>query len=528
MTENENITGEDSLTVSDAVEQSQAFLSDDDISFDSAEEDDGKYDDIVARYEAGDEDECTDVSVEKVRESICVLPKLKDATLPSIAVKEEHAPVEFLVHPELLLNEEHDPKLFAHLADLHLAPRSGTIPNQDPYTGRLVRDMDMSAALHAAVDDILEQRPLPSACVVAGDIFDTWQASQDAIIDAAREFQRLRLAGIEVVAIAGNHDTPTQKKKTPAYIVLKHEFEDMAQDEKAHFAYNEIEHVKVGDVEYVLLPHNAAEHGGFTEEDFKPRLGAEKSVLVVHGVAAGDPSLAQQDEMKEIPIAKWLLDMPWDYIAFGHYHKPGWIPGYKGRAAYCGSLENTVISGPDVSSIRGPVYIDLSKSGEDMLVMHPQKIRRIMQLETLDFEGHDVDAEELDRLISQLILDSNVKGAIVTHTVKGIPRSVIRTMKRRSFQGVEPEVLHIKTVIEALTEVPVAMAVNEETGEPEPIVDPDTGEAVQVDVDGAQNFKPLAQEVATAINELVASGTIRETRKDNVTKILTSVFETKK
>ena len=176
MTKDENITGEGSLAASDTVERSQALLSDDDFSFDSAEEEDGKYDDIVERYEAEGESACADVTVEEVRPSICVLPKLKDATLPSIAIKEEHAPVEFLAHPELLLNEEHDPKLFAHLADLHLAPRSGTIPNQDPYTGRLVRDMDMSAALHAAVDDILEQRPLPSACVVAGDIFDTSKA----------------------------------------------------------------------------------------------------------------------------------------------------------------------------------------------------------------------------------------------------------------------------------------------------------------------------------------------------------------
>lgn len=423
---------------------------------------------------------------------------------------------------------EHDPMLFAHLADLHLAPRSSTIVKRDAGTGRLVRDLDMTDALHLAIDDILAQDPLPSACVIAGDIFDTFRGSQDAIIDAAKELKRLRQADIAVVAIAGNHDTPTQKQKTPAYVVLAHEFSDIAEDEGAHFAYNDIEHVKVGDVEYVLLPHNAACAGGFTEDDFAPRLGAEKSVLVVHGVAAGDPSLAQMDEMKEIPIAKWILDMGWDYVAFGHYHKPGWIPGYKGRAAYCGSLENTVISGPDVCHTRGPVYIDVSKDGADKLVMHPQHIRPIINLPDIDLTGRDVNAEELDREIAEIILDADVDGCIVRNVVKNIPRSVYKTLKRRSFQAVNPEMLFIDTKFEFLSEVPQAVKLNvdEQTGE---IAEESAADEVAqpVEVYADKTFKPLPIELSEALDDLIAKGTVRESRRANVMAILNDVFESK-
>lgn len=427
--------------------------------------------------------------------------------------------------PKLLKDAVHDPLLFAHLADIHLSPRCGTVTKTDPDTGRLVRDLDASWALHRAVDDILFQDPLPSAVVIAGDIFDTYQASQDAIIDAAREFQRLRLAGISVVSIAGNHDTPTQKKKTPAYLVLRHEFEDIALDAGATFAYSEIEHVKAGDIEYVLLPHNACEKGGFTEKDLEPRLGASKSVLVVHGVAAGDPSLKQMDEMKEIPISKWILDMPWDYVAFGHYHKPGWIPGYKGKAAYCGSLENTVISGPDVSMTRGPVYVDLRKDGTDKLIMHPQRIRNIVNMPTLDLAGDDVTGEEIEQMIVDLIHDYGEDGAIVLHTVKNVAKQVLKNM-RRNYQSVNPNILFLKTTFEALSEVPqpILTEVNEETGEVEPVLD-ENGNTIAVEVDASQTFKPLAKELELGLDELIANGTIHGNRREDVKHILDEVFE---
>ena len=90
-----------------------------------------------------------------------------------------------------------NPNLLVHVADLHLAPRTSTIAKRDPVTNRLIRDLDMTASLRHAVDDVLAQNPLPSAFVIAGDLFDTNQASQDAIIDMAGEIQRIRDAGIE-------------------------------------------------------------------------------------------------------------------------------------------------------------------------------------------------------------------------------------------------------------------------------------------------------------------------------------------
>ena len=411
---------------------------------------------------------------------------------------------------------EYNPNLFVHTADLHLAPRSATIVKRDPYTNRLVRDLDMSDAFERAVDDALTQDPLPSAFVIAGDIFDTNQGSQDAIIDAATQIKRLRDAGIEIIAIAGNHDTPTQRKKTPAFQVLKHEFGDIAGDAGVHLSYDEVDKVVVGNIEYVLVPHLVLMSGGITREDLQPEGGVEYSVLVVHGIAAGDLTFSQVDEMKEASVAPWIMDMPWDYVAFGHYHKPGWIPGYEGKAAYCGSLENTVISGPDVCHRRGPVYVDMSASGDSKFQMHPQEIRRIVTLPDIDLADKDVNAEELDTMITELILDADVDGAIVLNTVHNIPKSVIKSMSRRSFQAVNPEMLFIKTRLEAAKELPAAVQMNRHD---------DDSEATGVEGKTSEDaFKPLAAEVKEALDYLCECGEIRESRKSDIADIIAALL----
>ena len=453
---------------------------------------------------------------------------------------------------------QHDPKLFVHVADLHLAPRASTIAKRDSKTHRLIRDLDMESAFVDSVDETLAQDPLPSAYVIAGDLFDTYRGSSDAFIAMVNQIRRLRSAGIKVLGIAGNHDTPNQMANTPMFSMLQNVFagtsqpEDAAtsalvaalrdagkadadiadmleasgvaqdvitrlvynkQDDGVVLAYDTIEHAVCGDVEYVLLPHIVCVNGGFTEEELSPVSDSPYKVLVVHGVAAGDPSLHQIDEAKDIPISKWILDMDWDYIAFGHYHKPGWVPFYRGKAAYCGSLENTVISGPDVVMERGPVFVDLSEEPTQRMRMHIRRPREIVELADIDLKDKELNAEEVEQLIEELVLDAQADGCIVRHTVKNVPRSLYKAMSQRNFQHVNPEMLYIKTSYEFATEEAQKTKMNR--GE---IVDEETGE---VSTKGAEDaFLPLSREIDEAIERLVADGAIRSEMQDKVKDLL--------
>lgn len=418
-----------------------------------------------------------------------------------------------------------DPRLLVHLADLHLSPRAATIEKRDPDTGRRERDLDMSKAFTLAVDNIIAHDPKPSACVIAGDIFDTYRGDHNSLIDAEREIKKLRSAGIAVVGIAGNHDTPTQAQKTPAYKVLAETFETVAEDDGVSLAYDEIKHIAVGDVEYVLLPHACCLREIDTKE-LNPKFDKPKSVLVVHGVAAGDPSLSQHDEMKEVPIKRAILEMNWDYVAFGHYHKPGWIPGYEGKAAYCGSLENTVISGPDVCHRRGPVYIDLNGDKAE-LKMEPQKIREIKRLPDVDVSlMEEQNADEIEHALENLILENDVDDCIVLTKVINIPRAVMRTINRRNFQSVNPRMLYIQTKFEVLNEAADTTKMIKQSEEAdEDTQDNENTDDQQKDIlatSADAPFKPLAKEVTDMLDKLIENGTIRVERREAVLDTLTT------
>lgn len=440
-------------------------------------------------------------------------------------------------------NSNQNDNLFVHLADLHLSPRTTSISKRDPITNRMVRDLDMSAALKMAVDDIIQHSPLPSTAVIAGDIFDTYQGSQDAIIDCANQFKRLRDAGVKVIGIAGNHDTPTQRLKTPAFLVLKNEFEKIAEDDGVKLAYASIEHVLSGNIEYVLLPHLVALNGDFNEDDLKPVFLPEntseakrfKKVLVVHGIAAGDPSLRQMDEMKQVPIAKWIMDMDWDYIAFGHYHKPGWIPGYEGKAAYCGSLENTVISGPDLCPKRGPVYIELDDdfpsnpsvplSSDNEIppidaFMSPIDIRKIIPLPRIDAaEIENLSADTLDTAIKDELESQSLDDAIVTLDVINVPRNILKMMPRRSFQEVVPNALHVRVRLVPAGRESFAPTLNGNRLEG----NDEKNDTIHYDNESlSSQFLPLQSEIEKKIDELVSARDIRQDLRDRVLKSIES------
>ena len=415
-----------------------------------------------------------------------------------------------------------DPSLIVHLADLHLAPRAATVAKLDAITGRRVRDIDMSLALEWAVADIVSQSPLPSVCLIAGDIFDTYQGSHQAILDAESAIKKLRDAGIAVFGIAGNHDTPTQALKIPAFTVLKDTFENIVGDDHVVLAYDEIKKVIVEDTEYVLLPHKVC-LGEFSTDDLRPSGTVSHSVLVVHGVAAGDPSLEQHDETKEIPIKRSVLDMGWDYVAFGHYHKPGWIPGYEGRAAYCGSLENTVISGNDVCHRRGPVYVKLG-DGLPSIDMHPQKIRKITVLDDIDFDDlDDKSVNGVESAVYKALNKPELDGAIVNLHIKGLPYAINKMLPNRSFASVNSKILHVKVKIDLKQES--SRNVDVYTNE----VATDNNESNIAVTESCTSedtsLLPLSREMSNMLDELISLGTIRPELRQQVLDILNDELE---
>lgn len=419
---------------------------------------------------------------------------------------------------------------FVHLADLHLAPRVSSLPKRDAVTNRLIRDIDMDDAFVRAIDEILRQDVLPACVVIAGDLFDTYKGSPDAFNTVLECFRRLVNKGIHIVGIAGNHDTPTNLLNTPMFSMLVNATRGMRpldmdetgtnvysdcdnNDGFVHLAYDSVAHVIIEDVEYVLLPHLVLFDGIPDGKDcLVPVDDTKRQVLVVHGVAAGDPALRQMDEAKEMPVAKWILDMNWDYVAFGHFHKPGWIPNYKGKAAYCGSLENTVISGPDVCMKRGPVFVDLSKSGTDKLDMHEQPIRQIVNLEEINANDYEQNPSKIDEAVESAIKNNPIKDAIVRLAVKDITRSAYKSLPHRSYSYCDESALSVNVNYEYLQQMVKADNQQNENNN-----DGDNDKEVSY---RSQSLLSLGKEAELMLDRMVEDGSIVSDDREAVLNIL--------
>ena len=374
-----------------------------------------------------------------------------------------------------------------------------------------------------------------SAVVIAGDIFDTPSGNPDALICATRQIRKLLNAGLHVLAIAGNHDTPTVVTKTPLIQALASAFEE---DERFTFAYESVVRKVIGDTEFVLLPHMPmALSSGCGKEDIAPDPSAGKHVLVVHGVAAGDPALRQMDEAKEMPVAADLLRLGWDYVAFGHFHKPGRIPVAGTNAWYCGSLENTVVSGPDVCMRRGPVLVDTDLPAEDgkRFAMHQLPIRPIMSAASVDALGGGMAPDDIVSAMEASIRAlGNTEDAIINISVDDITPAQIRAMPPFDSARAFPDALAVNIRMnrhEETEEAAGGPAVEKKT-----ITDEETGEEREVFVDSegvehetleealstarhgirARGISTLANEADAVIKDMVESSAIREELVEDV------------
>ena len=96
-----------------------------------------------------------------------------------------------------------------HFADLHIGMENyGRI---DPTTGVNQRVLDFVARLRDIVSAAIER---DADCVIfAGDAFKTRDPNQTYQREFARQVMRLSRAGIPIVLLVGNHDTPVMEKR---------------------------------------------------------------------------------------------------------------------------------------------------------------------------------------------------------------------------------------------------------------------------------------------------------------------------
>jgi DNA repair exonuclease SbcCD nuclease subunit len=326
----------------------------------------------------------------------------------------------------------------AHIADPHLGIRQ--YHRQTP-TGINQREADVANAFRAAIDDVIACRP--DAVLIAGDLFHAVRPSNAAIVFAFRQFQRLRegLAGVPVVLIAGNHDTP-RSAETGTILRL---FEDIgvlvASEEAKRFSFPAL------DLSVLAVPHQAL--AAAERPAMRPEGPERHQVLVIHGEAEG--ILAHERDVVEYGgahvSAEEIGAEAWSYVAWGHYHVRHQVAP---RAWYAGSLDyvSSNIWGELDEERRkgidgkGWLLVDL-----DTGTVEPRAVsgaRRVLDLPSLDADGFD--AKGIDAWIAERIaeVDGGIGGHVVRLVVRNCPRHVGRELDHAAIRAWKNEALHFQ------------------------------------------------------------------------------------
>lgn len=306
----------------------------------------------------------------------------------------------------------------AHLADLHVGFRQF---ERTTASGRNQREVDVEDAVRRAFEQVAEAEP--DVVVVAGDLFHFVKPSNWAVRFLFREFKGLRerLPRAEIVAVAGNHDTPTSAdagwilpllEEAGAQVVCAH-FRRIRPE--ARFAALERHNCAL-----VCVPSSAA------REPVPEPVEDAVNVLVIHGDIPGFGIPDWVDHAPDLLDAEAIAAQGWAYVALGHYHC---VDQVRPRMWYAGAVEY-VSSNPWAESRlepKGWLLVELWSSGE-LRVRHVKvPTRRIVDLPPLYAGG--LDGPSLTAAIAQRVDEvGGIDGAVARLVAIDVPRAVKRAI----------------------------------------------------------------------------------------------------
>ena len=308
-----------------------------------------------------------------------------------------------------------------HLSDTHLGKQAY---HKVTAHGLNQREEDVAQAFRNVVDKALELRP--EVVLHSGDLFDAVRPSNRAVGQAVEQLLRLTRAGVPVVLIAGNHETPRLRETGSVFRFLEF-FEGLTPVYKG-----KAEVVRVGDLAIHAVPQGASEAEVCKQvEAARPLPDAPFNVLTAHVGVSGIQAFSM-GELNEQVVPSSALDPAFDHVALGHYHA---FTQVAENAWYAGSTER--MSFTEAGQRKGFVEVDLAKRA---VRFHPLDVRPMLDLEPLDADG--LDAPAVQQAILGSLERAQPAGKIVRLRVRRLPRHVHAALDLPRIRRAGEEALH--------------------------------------------------------------------------------------
>lgn len=246
----------------------------------------------------------------------------------------------------------------AHVSDTHIGYR--TYRDLDPRSRRNQRAVDFERAWEDAVSQIIKADP--DLVIHSGDVFHYPRPDWRSIQVFIQGMKRLVRAGLPVVVIGGNHDTPRLRTNGSVFTVC----EAAVPEASWVCGYEEQTVMPRPDTVVHCVPYGYL-HGSKTIRALVHR--AEWNLMAVHGTVVGQLTPAKFTHGE--PDTEYVDDV-FDYVALGHHHLHYRA---KGVSYYAGSTERCGFS--DEHSAPGWALVTLEK-GRPPGVEHRPVVSRSM------------------------------------------------------------------------------------------------------------------------------------------------------
>jgi exonuclease SbcD len=314
-----------------------------------------------------------------------------------------------------------------HLADTHLGHRYLT---KSDASGRNEREQDIYEVFNVAVDRILELRP--DAVVHAGDLFEGFHPSTQAIEVALDGFERLHEAGIPTVICSGNHSTPR-------YRATQHVFSLLARYGCVNAVWERTEVFRFDGLAITAIPHDHAPDA--LEEAVaaaRPDPDADHNVLVLHAGSDLLPRIGSR-EGGAVDLDPAVLEelAVFDYVALGHFHK---YKPMRINACYAGSLERLSFGDDAAEKVIVEIALDAGPEDAGWITTYPVPTRTVRSLPPIDaYETKDLNAAVL-----QALDGVELEGAVLRCEIDGVTQEAYRTLDIKAIERLTRPCLHFE------------------------------------------------------------------------------------
>ncbi|HKE98739.1 MAG TPA: metallophosphoesterase [Actinomycetes bacterium] len=302
------------------------------------------------------------------------------------------------------------------------------------------READVAAAWHRAVAAALALDP--DGVLVLGDLFDSPRPSYRAFREGARGLRALADAGVPVLAISGNHDTPRLRESGSPYAVLADAFGALRFVFRG--ALESVDLVPGVRVHAVPQCRDDAELGETIGQAARGRSTGHLNLLVTHAAVTLLSRRYTYGDVNELQVDLGALDAGFDRILLGHFHNfarvapNAWYPGATETFNF-GDLPKG-----DEPPVKGVAVLDTTTGA---VRHHPVPGGR--PLRTYAVDAFDRTLEEVYRLVeAEAGADAGTPGAVVRVFVNRARPEIRRLLDRRVLTGVFPGALHVQVHVE--------------------------------------------------------------------------------